>query len=406
MDISRDVWALSLARLGDAVGNSLLFIALPLYVTRIRATALPFSETIRVGLLLSAYGFVSAAAEPYSGIFIDRLGHFKRMVQLGLLVMAGSLLGYILADRYVSLLVLRAVQGIGVAITVPAALALIRSATRTPTRGRSMGVYTALRMLGIGLGPLVGGLLLQRAGFTATFIAGACCIALAVLFVELWVREPNASPSQPTQDHAKERPAVKGFFSRSIWSAGIVGPSVAIFTMICSFTLIATLEQQFNRKLGIGAFLFAVAFSSFTFSRLIVQVPAGSLSDRFGRKPLIICGLLLLAPLTALQGWVSSFGELLTLRVLQGGASAAVIAPALALAADAAGPGGQGRQLSITTMGFSLGMAVGPLIAGFLVTYFFALPFVVAAGLCLAGVWVVHRYTPETVKASHGPPCR
>lgn len=54
--------------------------------------------------------------------------------------------------------------------------------------------------------------------------------------------------------------------------------------------------------------------------------------------------------------------------------------------------------MSITTLGFSVGLAVGPLIAGFLVVYFLALPFLVAAASCVAGAWVVYRFTPETVR--------
>lgn len=84
-----------------------------------------------------------------------------------------------------------------------------------------------------------------------------------------------------------------------------MGSVVGMLSMASAFTLIATLEKQFNQMLEIDAFLFGIAFSSSTFSRLIFQVPLGWLSDRRGRKSLIIAGLLLLAPTTAttaLQG--------------------------------------------------------------------------------------------------------
>jgi MFS family permease len=82
---------------------------------------------------------------------------------------------------------------------------------------------------------------------------------------------------------------------------------------------------------------------------------------------------------------------------LQGIASAGIAAPAFALAADLSKPGGEGRQMSITTMGFGLGIALGPLIAGVLAVLSFHLPFVIGGLMSLVGAWVVHRYVIETV---------
>lgn len=403
IDIRRDVVALSLARLGDAIGNSLLFVVLPLYVARMPAPWFPASEAIRVGILISAYGVFSAFGEPLSGTLMDRLGHSKLMVQLGLAIMAVSLLAYIPVNRYAWLLALRCIQGVGLAITVPAVLALMAMFTRTETRGRAMGFYSAMRMLGIALGPLVGGFVQVRFGFSATFIVGAGCVAMTILLVQIWVREP---PRREEQQTTGKRTSGLGFFDRRIWSNEVVGSGVAMLSMASAFTLIATLEKQFNQKLGIDAFLFGIAFSSSTFSRLLLQIPLGWLSDRRGRKPLIIAGLLLLAPTTVLQGWVTEVWQLVALRIAFGVASAAVAAPAFALAADASRAGGQGRQMSITTLGFSVGMAVGPLLGGFLVGYFFALPFIVAGAVCVFGAWVVYQFTPETVRRGHADASR
>jgi MFS family permease len=130
---------------------------------------------------------------------------------------------------------------------------------------------------------------------------------------------------------------------------------------------------------------------------LIFQIPLGRLSDQVGRKPLIVAGLILIAPATALLGMVVTTLQLTWLRILQGIASAAIAAPAFALAADLSKAGGEGLQMSIITMGFGLGIAGGPLLAGVLGVWSFELPFVVAGMLSLIGAWLVFRYVPETV---------
>jgi len=55
------------------------------------------------------------------------------------------------------------------------------------------------------------------------------------------------------------------------------------------------------------------------------------------------------------------------------------------------------------TMGFGLGIALGPLIAGLLVVAFFDLPFLVAGGMSIIGAWIVYRKMPETAKGKTGP---
>jgi MFS family permease len=161
--------------------------------------------------------------------------------------------------------------------------------------------------------------------------------------------------------------------------------------------MMSTLEDQFNTRLGITAFAFSIAFSALMISRLIFQVPIGRWSDRIGRKGLIVAGLVLMAPSTALLGYATSVTQLIILRLIQGLASAGIAAPAFAVAGDLAIAGGEGRQMSIITMGFGLGISLGPLIAGILAVGSFQLPFIIGGVLSLIGAWVIYRYVPETV---------
>jgi MFS family permease len=165
--------------------------------------------------------------------------------------------------------------------------------------------------------------------------------------------------------------------------------------------MMATLEPEFIQRLDSNAFGFGVAFSALMITRLILQVPFGWLSDRVGRKPLVVGGLVLMAPATVLLGLAGSMFELSAYRVFQGLASAAIAAPAFALAADLSTAGGEGRQMSIVTLGFGLGLAAGPLLAGLLGAIGFELPFILGGLLSLVGAWIVLRHVPETVSRDH-----
>jgi len=252
-----------------------------------------------------------------------------------------------------------------------------------------MGIYTTFRMLGLSIGPLLGGALFDSFGFNASFYAGAGFILIGVLLVQIWVKDVVVE-KPPEQQKIR-------IIDPKLLSAGIIAAGFATFVMAAAFTMMVTLEKQFNTRLNINAFQFSLAFSSLLFTRFIFQVPLGKLSDRIGRKPLIIAGLIFMAPATALLGIVISNAQLIGVRLFQGLASAAIAAPVFAVAGDLAKAGGEGRQMSIVTMGFGLGIALGPLIAGALAVVSFELPFIIGAVLSLIGALVVFIYVPETI---------
>lgn len=267
-----------------------------------------------------------------------------------------------------------------------------------------MGIYSTMRIIGFATGPLIGGILHVHVGFHAAFLVGTGFVMLGMIIVQLWVPEvrgrdvepaPAGEPLSSTMDPPRRRFTI---IDRELLSGGIASLGVATFVMAATFTMMSTLEVQFNERLDQTAFAFSVAFSALMVTRLLSQIPLGHLSDRIGRKPLIIAGLLLMAPTTALLGEVTSTMQLTGLRLLQGLASAGIAAPSFALAADLTKAGGEGRQMSIVTMGFSLGIAVGPLIAGLLAVVSFELPFLIGGGLSLLAAWVVHQRVPETVR--------
>jgi MFS family permease len=170
---NRAVLALSLARLGDAKGYSILFIVIPLYVAKLPAPWFPLPDSVLVGLLISLYGFVNMALQPLMGAWTDRASRRKPFIQGGLVLMGASTLACVIAGRFTQLLLVRMLQGLGAALTVPASMALMATATAKHTRGGSMRVYSTMCMLGFSIGPLIGGLLHDRFGLNAAFYAGA-----------------------------------------------------------------------------------------------------------------------------------------------------------------------------------------------------------------------------------------
>jgi MFS family permease len=391
--ITRPVLALSIARMADAMGNSIIFIIIPLYVAKLPELFFPLPVPVLVGLLVSLYGLVNSLLQPLMGALSDRIGRRKLLIQAGLALLAIGTFAFIYAVRFLDLMILRIIQGIGLAMTVTASMALMAAITKKENRGGSMGIYTTLRMAGFAIGPLIGGFLKVHLGFDAAFYAATAFILSSMLLVQIWVKDVSEGPFFTETDS-------KSFhvFDKSLLNAGILSAAMATFLMASSFSMVVTLENEFNEFLHMNAFDFSIAFSALMIGRLVFQVPLGRLSDYIGRKPLVLGGLLLMAPATVLLGEANTMLELTLIRIFQGIAAACIAAPAFAIAADLAKVGGEGRQMSIITTGFGLGIAFGPLLAGILAVFFFELPFLIGGMLSTIGAYVVYRYMPETVR--------
>jgi MFS family permease len=376
--------------MADAIGNSILFILIPLYVAKIPELYFHLPKPILVGILISIYGFVNSLFQPLMGAITDKIGRRKLLIQIGLVIIGTCTLLFIFAAHFIDLLVLRIFQGVAVAITIPASMALMASITKKETRGGSMGVYSMFRMIGFSIGPILGGFLQTGFGFNAAFYAGSGFVLVAIILVQIWVKEVRDSEIKSSKTKFK-------IIDTKLLSAGIVSAALATFLMASAFSMVTTLENEFNSKLAINAVGFGFAFSTLMIGRLLFQVPLGHYSDKIGRRPLIIIGLIIMGIATILLGEVISYTQLIIIRLVQGIAAAAVAAPAFAVAADLAKKGGEGRQMSIVTTGFGFGIAFGPFLAGLLASIFFELPFLTLGLITAAGSWIVYKYMPETV---------
>jgi MFS family permease len=399
----RRVVVLALARMADAMGNSFLIVVLPLYIESGFVSGSTFGLTISVvtGLVLSMFGLLNSLLQPFTGRLSDRTGRRKVYVVAGLVVLTASNFAFSLAGDYLSLLVIRMVQGIGVAFTVTATIALVNELSTAEDRGGNLGVFNTFRLVGFGAGPLVAGALVEGGpyvlgglalnGFETAFYVAAAAALLSTLLVQALVADPERTTAAAGEDLSFDVRG-EGQALDPVFTLGL-----ATLFMATGVALFSTIQPEINARLDQSAAEFGIQFSAFVGGLVITQVPVGRASDRYGRKPFIVAGLLLLVPIVAVQGFVTTTLQMTALRFLQGIAAAMVFATSLALAGDLAKEGQSGTTLSVLTMAFGLGTAFGPLSSGVLIRYGFAAPFLFGAALAALGVVLVASQVEETV---------
>jgi MFS family permease len=411
--VDRRVLALAFARMADGIGNSFLIIVIPLYVTSggVGGTTFGLGESMLIGLILSLFGFLNSSVQPITGRLSDRFGRRKAFILAGLAGLALTNAAYVSAETYVSLLVIRGLQGVSVAFIIPASIALVNELATTGDRGGNMGVYNTFRLVGFGAGPAVAGAVVNLgpytvpgvvtlSGFDAAFAVATVTATISYLLVTVLVSDPAATVANAGADLSipiRDRSGTH--LLDPIFTLG-----VASLFMATAIALFATIQPQVNARLEQGATWFGLQFAAFIIAQVALQTPIGRACDRYGRRPFIVAGMVLLIPTTLVQGFVTASALMFFARLFQGVAAAMVFAPSLALAGDLAGEGESGSKLSVLTMAFGYGIALGPLSSGALIGYGFRVPFAFGTVLAALGAILVYTQVEETLETTASVP--
>jgi DHA1 family multidrug resistance protein-like MFS transporter len=140
------------------------------------------------------------------------------------------------------------------------------------------------------------------------------------------------------------------------------------FIAYCSYAICRTpLLPLFARELGAGPALIGFVMGASTITGIVVKLPAGALSDVFGRRRLLLAGALVFATMPFTYLAVSTLLALVLLRFAHGSATAIFGPVASASLSDIAPPGKRGTWLSTYSTAQGAGQALGPVLAGYLI---------------------------------------
>lgn len=186
------VLALSLVIIG--LDNFVLNVALPTLQRSFDATA---SE---LQWMVDAYILVFAGLLLLMGALGDRFGR-ARLLQAGLLLFGVASIGATLTTTAAQLIAARAVMGMGAAMIIPSTLSILINVFPREERGKAIAAWAATSGLGIGLGPITGGFLIEHFDWQAVFWINVPVVLTALLLGLVLVpdsKDPeHASPDLP-----------------------------------------------------------------------------------------------------------------------------------------------------------------------------------------------------------------
>ena len=172
---------------------------------------------------------------------------------------------------------------------------------------------------------------------------------------------------------------------------------ISVFATMLGLGIVSPLLPIYAENLGATGIWLGVIFSAFALSRSVFMPIIGRISDRRGRKWIILIGMFAYAVLSLAYLIAGSVYSLTAVRFAHGLASAMVVPIAMAYIADFSEKGKEGSHMGNFSISMFLGMGVGPLLGGFL-NDAFGMPsvFYVMAGLSAFATLLVAVSLPET----------
>jgi MFS family permease len=174
---------------------------------------------------------------------------------------------------------------------------------------------------------------------------------------------------------------------------------ITIFVTMLGIGLISPLLAIFAKSYGLSNFQIGLIFGSFALVRTIFQLPAGTLSDSYGKKVFLVGGTLLYGVTTLFYGFASGFASILIVRTFTGVFSAFVNPVAGSYIAQTSPKSKLGEYMGLFNSAISLGFGVGPLLGGLLADmYGFMVPFDVGGLLGIIASIIAYFKLEDTPK--------
>jgi len=326
---------------------------LPLFALSLRATP------AEIGWIVMASTIPGILVSYPAGALSDYLGK-QRVLLASLVVFATAPFLYLVIETAWQLMAVRFYHGFATAIFGTVASAAIAE-RYTADRAARLSAYSSVTIVGRSIAPFLGGTLISLANFHAVYIACAISGVLA-LAVGLLLRD--GTPPQTTK---LELPHFWASLKTVLRDRGIMLVSLVEAAQYLVFGAIEAFLALFAASIGIPAWQIGVILGVQLVSIVFAKPLMGRVSDRVGRRRVILPGLLIGAASVMLIPFAPSFIGLTVLSLVFGLGFAMVTSSTTALVADLTRDGRYGSSMGVLRTVMDVGQSIGPVLTGFMV---------------------------------------
>lgn len=335
---------------------SLVIPVLPTY-----SLALGADELI-VGVIFSAFSVGLLVFSIPFGILSDRMGRKAFMIG-GMFLLAATNITFVLSSDIYLLILARLIQGMSGAATWSAGLALLADTFDVSERAEKMGLAMSIMSVGTLLGPVVGGIIYDNLGYAPTFlIPSSLTVLLGVLLLFIPMHRKTCLTCKVNYTAPMGRAPIMFIAISAIIVAG-----AATFGIIEPYLPLYLFEKFSATPTAIG-----LTFGALSLVRMMSQPIIGRIYYRSGSNFMMPLGLMVSAIVIVTCMYMPSIVIIAAIFSLLGLTLNFALTPMLSLMSKLYGgddeTNTQGMVYGVYNTLFSVGLVLGPLIGGYVVT--------------------------------------
>lgn len=176
--------------------------------------------------------------------------------------------------------------------------------------------------------------------------------------------------------------------------------AILFFTMVVvmmGFGMVIPILPFYILEFGAGGSAMGLLMASYAIMQFIFSPVWGGISDRIGRRPVLMLGVIGFFLTQLLFGFATELWMLFASRILAGILSSATLPTAMAYIGDSTSERDRGGGMGIIGAAMGVGMVLGPGVAGWMATFSLAAPFFFAAGLSIVSLVLIFLLLPESL---------
>jgi MFS family permease len=314
-----------------------------------------------IGFVMGASTLTGVFLKLPAGALSDLLGR-RRLLVAGAVVFATLPFTYLVVSTLAILITLRFVHGSATAIFGPVASASLSDVAPSASRGTWLSIYSTVQGAGQALGPVLAGYLIAAGRFDLAFVS-AGAIGLGVpLIVAGWRPTPTTTPNRRSWYEFKQGVLEVGRDCRVLVTSGAQAAQ-----FVLNGTLNAFLPLYGREILGLTATQLGWLFGLQTVTTLAVRPAIGFLSDRAGRRWVIVTGLTICSLAVFSLSLATTASALVVAVITYASGVATTTAATSAYITDVTRQARYGAAHGVFGTVYDVGDALGPIVAGLLV---------------------------------------
>jgi MFS family permease len=391
-DLPVEVTAMSAVAFSVALGFGIVAPVIPAFAKEFGVT------TTAADAVISVFAGMRLISAPPAARMLDKFGE-RNVLSYGLMIVSASSFAAGLSQNYWQLIILRGMGGLGSTMFTVSATAVILRVVDADARGRAASAWSGGFLLGGLAGPAVGGLV-AGISLRAPFFVYSSTLLLASLVAHLALRNAHlhqhAHKNEQPREHRGWQELLAAFKTapyRAIIATNLTNGFVrfGILNGLAALYVVEALGQSVG--LASTGFLFSAI------GQAALLTSAGRWTDRRGRKPVLLVGVIGTAIGIMLIGAIETIPMYFVGMLILGLSGALLGAAPSAILGDVTHGHPRGPVVATAQMASDFGGIFGPLAAGFLLdrTGTFDWPFFTGGALMLCVVFFILRM-PETLK--------